>query len=220
MFYSYKLFLFLLGFTLAFAIPNPTQACGTSGTKIDYKNRKVPYSFIDKTNAPGSKSENLPDSNAANCPPSNLFLTSKPEGAKVFINKKELPLKTPLIIEAFPDGSHHVLLQYPGIPAYQFDIQAYSYAQKNYLVDLKERKILSPDEESDAIMISFDSKPKGASLTLNNEQTQNYKTPLKLRLNKNETYEYKLELAGFKPAIGTIRKGNPSKVNAELIPIQ
>lgn len=219
MFYSHKIFFFLLSFTLAFAIPHLTQACGTSGKKIDYKNRKIPYSFVNKVIIQ-SKSESLPDPNAANCPPSNLFLTSKPEGAKVFINKRELPLKTPLIIESFPEGSHHILLQYPGIPAYQFDIQVYEYAQKNYLVDLRERKILSPDEESDALMISFDSKPKGASVTLNNEPTQSYKTPLKLRLNKNETYEYKLELTGFKPAVGTIRKGNPSKVNAELVPIQ
>lgn len=212
-------FLLFLSLVLIFFLPHSLQACGTSGKKVDYKNRKIPYSFIDKT-VQKSKPESLGDSQAANCPPSNLFLTSKPEGAKVFIDKKELPLKTPLIIETFPEGSHHVLLQYPGIPAYQFDIQVYSYAQKNYLVDLRERKILSPDEDSDAVMISFDSKPKGASLTLNNEQTQSYKTPLKLRLNKNETYDYKLELTGFKSAIGKIRQGNPSKVNVELIPMQ
>jgi len=206
------LILFVLSLFLFCSVPTLSQACGTSGTKIDRKNKKVPYALLN----PSSKTSSNADSN---CLPSNLFLNSKPQGARVIIDQKEVPLKTPFIIEAFPEGSHHFKVEAPGIPAYEFDMNAYEYSQKDYLIDLKERKITNPEGDSDFTWVSFYSRPKGATLTLNNEAQQNYKTPLRLRLKKNENYEYKLELAGFKPVTGKIKEGNPPKVSVELVPL-
>ena len=117
-----------------------------------------------------------------------IVIESLPSGAEIFLNNKETGLKTPASIQNLTaNEGHHIRLTLKG------------YKEWTDTITVKDNERITVTSKLKRLYASvlIDSKPEGAAIFINNQDTGK-KTPTTFaEINPNEPYNIKLHLYGY-----------------------
>ncbi|MEK6680833.1 MAG: serine/threonine-protein kinase [Nitrospirota bacterium] len=120
----------------------------------------------------------------------SIVIESTPKGADISLNNKDTGLKTPASIQNLKAGERHNI---------KLTLNGYKDWSENILLKEDEKINISPQLKRLYASVLIDSKPEGAAIFINNQDTGK-KTPITFsEINPNEPYNIKLHLYGYEP---------------------
>lgn len=120
----------------------------------------------------------------------SIVVESTPKGADISLNNKDTGLKTPASIQNLKAGERHNI---------KLTLNGYKEWSEDILIKEDEKITLSPQLKRLYASVLVDSKPEGAAIFVNNQDTGK-KTPATFsEINPNEPYNIKLHLYGYEP---------------------